>query len=98
MKKVVLIAVVLGLITLVLSRQNADLGTDFMWAAMGVQVALLIPLAIRDVRIRRRMGQNWSEALAQGKNTATGSVWYDGAILLGVILATFGLVALILSI
>jgi len=98
MKSVCLIAVVLGIGVFVVSRWHVGLGAAAMWTVTGAEIALFIPLAARDVGRRRRLGQSWSQALAQGKNTATGSVWYDGAILLGVIVLTMGIVWLVLSI
>ena len=80
-----------------INRVHAGLGATAMWVVIGIEIALLIPVAVRDVSLRRRLGQSWSQALALGKNTATGSVWYDGAILLGVIVLTLGVVWLVLS-
>ena len=97
MKSVYLIAAVLGVGVFVISRWHVGLGATAMWAVIVIEIALFIPLAVRDVGRRRRLGQSWSQALAQGKNTATGSVWYDGAILLGVIVLTMSIVWLVLS-
>ena len=97
MKSVYLIAAFLGVVVFVISRWHAGLDVTTMWVVIGIEIALFIPLAVRDVSQRRRLGQSWSRALAQGKNTATGSVWYDGAILLGVIVLTMSVVWLVLS-
>src|SRR5688572_30478238 len=97
MKIVYLIAVLLGVGVFVISRSQTGLGATAMWTVIAIEIALFIPLAVRDVSRRRRLGQSWSQALAQGKNTATGSVWYDGAILLGVIVLTMSVVWLVLS-
>ena len=97
MKIVYLIAAVLGIGVFVINRENVGLGTTAMWAVIGIEISIFIPLAVRDVSRRRRLGQSWNQALAQGKNTATGSVWYDGAILLGVIVLTMSSVWLVYS-
>lgn len=97
MKSFYLVAAVLGLGVFALSRWHVGLGAAAMWTVIGIEVALFIPLAVRDVNRRRRDGQSWSQALAQGKNTATGSVWYDGAILVGIIALTMSVVWLLLS-
>jgi len=45
-----------------------------------------------DVVRRRRAGQDWNEALAQGSKLLTGNVWLDGALFVVVLAALFALV------
>jgi hypothetical protein len=44
-----------------------------------------------DVARRRRAGQSWNEALAQGSKLLTGNVWLDGALFVVVLAAVFAL-------
>ena len=64
---------------------------------IGGAIALATPSILsrfRDVRERKRSGQSWNEAIAQGTKLMTGSVWLDGALLLAVALATYAIVEL----
>jgi hypothetical protein len=49
-------------------------------------------LFFSDVVRRRRAGQDWNEALAQGSKLLTGNVWLDGALFVVVLAALFALV------
>jgi hypothetical protein len=54
-------------------------------------VASLSYLAYDIVR-RRREGQSWNEALAQGSKLLTGNVWLDGALFIVVLAAPCALI------
>jgi hypothetical protein len=44
------------------------------------------------VILRRRRGESWNQALAGGTKLMTGSVWLDGALFAGIMLAILGVI------
>lgn len=64
---------------------------------IGGAIALAVPSVLsrfRNVRERKKSGQSWNEALAEGTKLMTGSVWLDGALLLAAALATYAIAEL----
>ena len=44
-------------------------------------------MLVHGVILRRRRGQSWNEALAGGEKLMTGSVWLDGILFAGILVA-----------
>ena len=71
----------------------ASLPYHFVKRALLIAVFIAcMSYSVYDVVRRRRAGQNWNEALAQGSRLLTGNVWLDGALFVVVLAALFALV------
>lgn len=44
-------------------------------------------MLVHGVILRKRRGQSWNEALAGGEKLMTGSVWLDGILFAGILVA-----------
>lgn len=58
-------------------------------------VFLCLTLAVHDVIVRRRRGENWNDALAGDTKLLTGNVWLDAVVLVAVFAAGCGAVAFV---
>jgi hypothetical protein len=56
-------------------------------AALLASVTVGVSMFVHGVILRRIRGQSWNEALAGGEKLMTGSVWLDGILLAGILVA-----------
>ena len=65
------------------SISSAPLRRAVLLASVVVGVSMLL----HGVILRRRRGQSWNQALAGGEKLMTGSVWLDGVLFAGIMIA-----------
>lgn len=67
-------------------------GDDSVLRFLGILALIALPgISLRAFNVlkRRKRGESWNEAIAEGTKLATGNVWLDGAVILAVGLITF---------
>jgi hypothetical protein len=85
---------------LALSIPNIQTESDAYKILLIVFVLIVVPGVLTralSIRKRRKQGQSWNEAIAEGTRLMTGNVWLDGTMVVGVAAATYAVVALILA-